>query len=222
VSRLRASGAGFTLVEALTAMVILLLIIGGIFAFEISAGRLSARATRLYRAEGNAQDGMKAMVAEMEAGIKVLSAASGSAVKFTLPQTASGSNLYTIPITAGSVIKYYLSDATGTAAGGTYLWRAAGNVGSEPQPDRILTRNVISLNFQPRLTRLLDTDGDGAVDVDSNGDGNITSADADMDGDGIPDYDTVIITLTARAESGSKVNTQTHSATVKLRNFGTG
>jgi len=138
--------AGFSLAEALAALIIISLIIGAIFAFEVAAARLSARGMRQYQAETRAQSALRAIAQEMREGIAV-STAQTNLVEYTYPAKETGQEYFRVPLAVGYRIRYYLGDRSGTAqSGGTYLWRGDDSTGTM-RPTVMLADKVASLTF---------------------------------------------------------------------------
>lgn len=133
--------AGFTLAEAIASLVIMALIIGAIFAFEISAARVTARSGRAFQAETRASDALRAIAREMKEGISITSA-QPHLVEYTYPATESGSRYFAWPLAVGYRVRYYRGNKVGVAdSNGTYLWRADDSSGSM-QPTKLLADKV--------------------------------------------------------------------------------
>ena len=141
--------SGFTLAEAIAAMVILTLIIGAIFAFQVSAVRLSSRVSRTYVTQTRAADAVRTLAREMKEGIAVTTAQS-TVVEYAYPAKVPGTEDFRVPLQVGYNVRYYLGNKSGTAqSGGTYLWRADSSTGTM-RPVKMLTDKVQSFTLTYR------------------------------------------------------------------------
>ncbi len=170
-------------------MVIMGLIIGAIFAFEISAGRLTARTSRSYQAQTRAAGALRTIATEMKEGVGV-TVAQTNLVEYTVPKKETGSDLFKVPLEVGHRVRYYLGDKAGNAqTGGTYLWRGDDSSGSMGPTD-MLADQVQSFSLQYQY----------------------------------PQYstqpDAVVVTVAVQVTARGKTTVETHSTTVKLRNYG--
>ena len=128
-------------------MIIISLIIGAIFTFEVAAGRLFARGLREYQSEARAQSALREMDREMREGIAVTSAQTNM-VEYSYPAKQSGQDYFQVPLVVGYRIRYYLGNKSGTAqTGGTYLWRADDSTGTMRKTVSLADK-VASLTFQ--------------------------------------------------------------------------
>lgn len=124
---------GVTLVETLTAAGLLVLSVLGLGALTSAGGRLWARADAGASAKQVLALAMGRMEPTLRSALRVdTSQTTGSRLTVVLPRIDSTTNKYVVPLEAGAVVSFYLSDATGsTSATGTILWRSVNGT-----PDR--------------------------------------------------------------------------------------
>jgi hypothetical protein len=155
--RLEPTGkSGFSLIEALIAMVVMVFILGAVGILYFTSFRVWQRCSAQSQADPPAHLAIGRITKELKNASAVTTIAANS-LSFTLPATTLVQNPYNgseyikvnvLPLTPARQISYYLSDATGAAGGsGTMLWRSEQNLITGASNLKHIADNVEELNF---------------------------------------------------------------------------
>jgi len=148
---------GFTLVEAMTSLVVLVLIGGAIMAFYAAGARFFARTSLFSQASDAATRAAKQIALDAQEGMAVKYAqslpvgerSSDSQLVIALPAKDASTGYNLVPLREGTWFRYYLADKEGVyGSQGTYLWRASKPASSGSwRPERRLAESVSSVTF---------------------------------------------------------------------------
>jgi type II secretory pathway pseudopilin PulG len=156
---------GFTLAEALMALVILTLVGGGILAIYAAGIRLFNRTSTFSQAaaaantaaKGMASDGQEAMALKYATSLPAGERSSSTQLVLALPAKNGTTGYNLVPLQEGTWLRYYLSDKTGVYGNtGTSLWRGKKSVSEGVwRPEKRLADSVSALEFeyQPSLEK---------------------------------------------------------------------
>jgi prepilin-type N-terminal cleavage/methylation domain-containing protein len=152
----RAGKSGFSLIEALIAMVVMAFILGAVGILYFTSFRVWQRCSAQSQADPPAHFAIGRITKELK-NASVVNNIADNSLTFTLPATtrvqdpyngAEFINVNSLPLTPARQISYYLSDTTGaTGRSGSILWRYEQNLISGATNLKRIADNVEELNF---------------------------------------------------------------------------
>ena len=157
----RAGKAGFSLIEALIAMVVMTFILGAVGVLYFTSYHVWQRTSAESQAEPPANIAISRISKELK-NAKDITEVEGisNSITFTLPATEDMTivdadnisrtiSVNSLPLTAARQITYYISDDTGAIGeGGTILWRSEQNLLTGASNLKRIADNMEELEFE--------------------------------------------------------------------------
>jgi prepilin-type N-terminal cleavage/methylation domain-containing protein len=137
---------GFTLIEALMAMVVMVVIMGSVSTIYLTSTRVWKRCSSQAQADPPAHMTIARISKELRNAYKI-DEMGNTSIKFSLPRR-DGNGINVVPLQAAEQISYYLSDETGASgATGNILWRRRIDIASGANATQRIAGNVVQLGF---------------------------------------------------------------------------